>query len=46
MDAIANSQEIKYIDDALCRHMEDEVKVVSKMLYKLIQHFEKEQTKA
>ena len=35
------AREIKYIDDTLCRHMEDEVKVVSKMLYKLIQHFEK-----
>ena len=40
------AREIQYIDDMLCRYMEDEVKVVSKMLYKLIQHFEKEQTTA
>ena len=38
------AREIKYIDDKLCRHMEDEAKVVSKMLYKLIQRFEKKTT--
>lgn len=34
------AREIRYIDDSTCRHMEHEVKILSKMLYKLIRHFE------
>jgi len=40
------AREIQYIDDTQCRLMEDEAKVLSKMLYKLIKHFEKERIKS
>ena len=36
------AREVKFIDDTLCRQMEDEAKELSKMLYRLIEHFEKE----
>ena len=36
------AREIEYIEDKVCRQMEDEVKVLSKMLYKLILHVEEQ----
>jgi len=36
------AREIHYINDENCRDMESEVKTLSKMLYRLIEHFEKE----
>jgi len=35
------AREIEYIDNTVCRQMEDEAKALSKMLFKLIKYFEK-----
>ena len=36
------AREVKFIEDTMCRQMEDEAKALSKMLYRLIKHFEEE----